>query len=65
MKQTFTPQRGVRTGPYSLWGLRKPLRKLRAMGYSARKGDPSVSVDRDDGGISQEEFDTVMSDLNG
>lgn len=32
-KQDFTPQRGVRTGPYSKWGLRRALRKLQEMGY--------------------------------
>ncbi len=43
-KQDFTPQRGVRCGPYSLFGMRKALRKLREMGYSARKGDWAVRV---------------------
>jgi hypothetical protein len=28
-KQTFTPQQGVRKGPYSLFGLRKALKALR------------------------------------
>ncbi len=32
-KQCFTPQKGVRTGPYKLFGLRKALRKLRGIGY--------------------------------
>lgn len=50
-KQTFTPQQGVRKGPYSLWGLRKALRKLREFGYPADKGDCSVFVERDDGGV--------------
>ena len=49
-KETFTPQAGVRCGPYSLFGLRKALRKLRRLGYpcdyhgSCRSGDPSVLV---------------------
>jgi hypothetical protein len=52
-KQEFTPQICVRKGPYSKWGLRKAIRKLRAMGYpcnySSRggrggDGDPSVSI---------------------
>jgi hypothetical protein len=43
-KQDFTPQSGVRKGPYTLWGLRKALRKLRQMGYSADRSDPSVLV---------------------
>ena len=52
--QSFTPQVGVRKGPYSKWGLRKAIRKLRAMGYpcdySSNGGfvhgscDPSVSI---------------------
>lgn len=42
--QAFTPQAGVRTGPYSLFGLRKALRKLREYGYSADRDDPSVLV---------------------
>jgi hypothetical protein len=45
-KQRFTPQVGVRAGPWSLWGLRRALRKLRAMGYEGRRGDPSVLVER-------------------
>jgi hypothetical protein len=40
----FTPQDGVGKGPYTLWGLRWALRLLQGMGYTARKGDPSVSV---------------------
>ncbi len=43
--QEFTPQRGVRSGPYSLFALRKPLRKLQTMGYSACRDDPSVLVE--------------------
>ncbi len=50
-KQMFTPQRGVRTGPYSLWGLRKAIRKLRHIGYPCNytsrcsfSSDPSVSI---------------------
>jgi hypothetical protein len=45
-KQTFTPQQGVRKGPYSLFGLRKALKALRLGGYSACKNDPSVYVYR-------------------
>ena len=45
--QQFTPQGGVRCGPWSLFGLRRALRRLREMGYSARKGDPAVLVERD------------------
>ena len=37
-REKFTPQKGVRTGPCSLFGLRKALRKLNAMGYTAAKG---------------------------
>ena len=44
--QKFTPQPGVRTGPYTQFGLRKALRKLRdEFGYSARKGDCSTLVE--------------------
>lgn len=42
--QKFSPQKGIRTGPYSQFGLRKALRKLRDMGYMARKGDCSTLV---------------------
>lgn len=45
--QRFTPQRGVRSGPYTLFGLRKALRKLRQMGYEvSRRGGFSVLVER-------------------
>ena len=47
-RQEFTPQRGVRTGPYTLFSLRRALRELRAAGYDARKGDCSVLVARDE-----------------
>ena len=40
----WTPQKGVRRGPYSKWGVKRALRKLQTMGYDARRGDPSVSV---------------------
>lgn len=47
----FTPQQGVRRGPYSLWGLKRALRKLRHLGYSCDYrsrggGDSSVCVQR-------------------
>lgn len=46
-KNGFTPQKGVRCGPYSLFGLRKALRKLRGMGYdTSREGGVSVFVER-------------------
>lgn len=44
--QKFTRQKGVRAGPYTLFGLRSPLRKLRECGYIARRGDPSVLVEK-------------------
>lgn len=47
-KDKFTPQRGVRRGPYSQFGLRKALRKLRTLGYDANRSDPSVYVKRTD-----------------
>ena len=44
-KQRFTPQQGVRRGPYRLWNLRKALRKLRDKGYDvSRNGGVSVLV---------------------
>jgi hypothetical protein len=48
-RQAFTPQRGVRRGPYTLWGLRRALRKLREMGYACDRGDPAVLVERREG----------------
>ena len=33
----WTPQKGVRCGPYSLFGLRKALRALRGLGYPATR----------------------------
>lgn len=45
-KQKFTPQRGVRTGPYTLFSLRRALRKLREMGYDATRNDNSTYVYR-------------------
>ena len=47
-KQDWTPQQGVRCGPWSKWGLRRALRKLRGMGYNARKMDPFILVKRID-----------------
>lgn len=44
--QKFTPQIGVRQGPYSLWGLRRAVRKLRDLGYSCHRGDSFVWVNR-------------------
>ncbi len=45
--QRFTPQQGVRTGPYSLFGLRAALRKLRTMGYDIKRTfAPSVLIER-------------------
>jgi hypothetical protein len=43
-KQAFTPQQGVRRGPYTLFGIRKALRKLQAMGYPCDRNDPAVLV---------------------
>ena len=45
-EQAFTPQRGVRAGPYSKWSLRRALRKLQDHGgYTARRGDNSVYIE--------------------
>jgi hypothetical protein len=51
-KQKFTPQQGVRRGPYTLWGLKRALRKLQSYGYPCNyrgrngwpEGDPFVLV---------------------
>lgn len=32
-EQTFTPQPGIRRGPWSRWGLRKAIRMARGAGY--------------------------------
>ena len=47
--EEFTPQAGVRCGPYTLFGLRKALRKLQDLGYdTSRNGGFSVLVERRD-----------------
>ena len=50
-KEEWNPQEGVRRGPYTLFGLRRALRRLRDLGYpcdyqSNNCGDPSVLVRR-------------------
>lgn len=45
-RQRFTPQQGVKCGPWSLWGLRKALRLLREMGYGGRRSDNSILVEK-------------------
>ena len=55
-EQKWTPQKGVRSGPYTLFGLRKALRELRRMGYPCNRdflgyqehgySDPCVLVER-------------------
>lgn len=51
--QSFSAQKGVKTGPYSQFGVRKAIRKLRAMGYPANyssrlcvTGDPAVFIEK-------------------
>lgn len=47
--KAWTPQRGVRTGPWSQFGLRRALRALRDTGYSITKSSGfMVRVQRDD-----------------
>lgn len=48
-RQEFTPQQGVPVGPYTQFGLRRVLRKLRSIGYdvSPRECACSVLVSRD------------------
>lgn len=36
-RQTWMPQKGVRKGPWSKWGLREALRRLQAMGYDTHR----------------------------
>jgi len=54
-KDAFTPQKGVRHGPWTKWGLRKAIRQLWALGYSCEYSstlgyeDPSVLIYRVDG----------------
>lgn len=46
-RQKFTPQPGVRSGPYTLFALRKVLRRLNHMGYDIKRAfAPSVLVER-------------------
>jgi hypothetical protein len=45
-KQRFTPQFGVRQGPYTLFGLRKVIRLLRSMGYGCERWSLSVRVEQ-------------------
>jgi|GEM_PF-6464392 len=48
-KQDFTPQIGVRCGPWSKWGLRRALRSLREMGYdTTRAGGVCLLVRSDE-----------------
>lgn len=54
-RQEFTPQAGVRAGPYTLGGLRRALRALRRMGYGCRRNDPSVLVERYGAATADEE----------
>ena len=43
-RRRFTPQRGVRKGPYTLFGTRRALRRLGTMGYAGRPSEPMVKV---------------------
>jgi hypothetical protein len=44
-KEGFTPQPGVRAGPYTQFALRKALRKLRNLGYDTDRNAPSIYVE--------------------
>lgn len=46
-RDDYTPQRGVRKGPHSLWGLKRALQNLRNLGYACNRQDPSVYVFRE------------------
>ena len=43
-RQEWTPQQGVRRGPYTLWGLRRALRTLQQLGYPCHRQDSFVLV---------------------
>lgn len=45
--QRFTPQIGVHPGPYTLFGLRVPLRELGQMGYAGVPSEPCVLCTND------------------
>ena len=45
-KREYTPQKGVRKGPYTKFGLRKAIRKLREMGYCADRDDNDVLIEK-------------------
>lgn len=50
-KQDFTPEPGVRCGPYTLFGLRKAFRNPKlssAVGGPIHRDHPSVLVERKD-----------------
>lgn len=38
-KRCWSPQIGVKAGPYKLFGLKKPIRELRSMGYGFGRAD--------------------------
>lgn len=40
----FTPQQALRRAPWSKWGLRRALRRLRTMGYDGTRQDNSILV---------------------
>lgn len=43
----YTPQQGVKAGPYTLFGLRKALRALGGMGYEIGRQANDVLVERE------------------
>ena len=51
----FTPQKGVRVGPYTLFGLRRALLKLQEMGYSTRRGSAPLVLIEDEENYHLEE----------
>jgi hypothetical protein len=52
-RERFMPEKGVRCGPYSLFGIRKALRRLRRIGYRADRNDGLVLVVRMEYGESR------------
>ena len=58
-RQAYTAQKGVRTGPYTLFGLRQALRKLKEFGFDADKSDCSTLVFRKD--VPEESYCEIAS----
>lgn len=63
-RQDYTPQQGVRAGPYTLMGLRRALRQLRALGLETKRFSGfSVLVERVDAGYVKEFAASVKASI--